>query len=65
ERFSQITKKSASNAYWFVMIALPLSWIVMIRAEPITMPLVLGMTFAIWMMSFVVLYISLFYYYKR
>ncbi|MFX0054030.1 MAG: hypothetical protein ACFFAX_08325 [Promethearchaeota archaeon] len=65
ERFSLITKKSASNAYWFVMIALPLSWIVMIRAETITISLALGLALAIWMLSFVVLYISLFYYYRK
>jgi len=65
ERFSQITKKSASNAYWFVIIALPLSWIVMIQAEAITLSLALGLVLAIWMLSFVVLYVSLFYYYKK
>ncbi|MFX1261949.1 MAG: hypothetical protein ACFFAZ_07680 [Promethearchaeota archaeon] len=65
ERFSQITKKSASNAYWFIMIALPLSWIAMVRLEPITLQLALGLTLAIWMSSFIVYYISLFYYYKR
>ncbi len=65
ERFSQIMKRSASNSYWFVVIFLPLSWIAMIRLEPITLPLVIGLTFAIWMVSFIVYYISLFYYYKR
>lgn len=65
ERFSQIMKKSASNAYWLLVIALPLSWIVMIRAEPITLPLVIGLTFLIWMLSFLIYYVSLFYYYKR
>lgn len=65
ERFSQIMKRSASNSYWFVVIFLPLSWIAMIRLEPITLPLVIGLTFAIWMSSFIVYYISLFYYYKR
>ncbi|MFX1331859.1 MAG: hypothetical protein ACFE9W_09895 [Promethearchaeota archaeon] len=65
ERFSQITKKSASNAYWFIMIALPFSWIAMVRLEPITLQLALGLTLAIWMSSFIVYYISLFYYYKR
>ncbi len=65
ERFSQLMKRSASNSYWFVVIFLPLSWIAMIRLEPITLPLVIGLTFAIWMSSFIVYYISLFYYYKR
>jgi hypothetical protein len=65
ERFSQIMKRSGSNAYWFVIIFLPLSWIAMMGAETITMPLVFGLTFAVWMSSFLIFYISLFYYYKR
>jgi uncharacterized membrane protein len=65
ERFSLIMKRSASNAYWFVVILLPLSWIAMMRLEPITLQLAVGLTLAIWMSSFIVYYISLFYYYKR
>ncbi|MGD9381998.1 MAG: hypothetical protein PVI03_06090 [Candidatus Thorarchaeota archaeon] len=65
ERFSQIMKKSGSNAYWFIVIALPLSWIVIAQAETITMQLAVGLTFVIWMLSFVIYYLSLFYYYKR
>ncbi len=65
ERFSQIMKKSGSNAYWFIVIALPLSWIVIVRAETITIQLAVGLTFVIWMSSFVIYYLSLFYHYKR
>ncbi|MHA2142364.1 MAG: hypothetical protein ACXADC_10580 [Candidatus Thorarchaeota archaeon] len=65
ERFSQIMKKAASSAYWFVIIALPLSWIAIVRAEAITIQLAVGLTFVIWMSSFIIYYLSLFYYYKR
>ncbi len=65
ERFSRIMKGSASNAYWFVITALPLSWIVLVQAETITIPLVVGLTFAIWMASIIIYYITLFYRYKR
>lgn len=65
ERFSQIMKRSGSNAYWFIVILLPLSWIALMGAEPLTMPLVVGLTFSIWILSFLVYYASMFYYYKR
>ncbi len=65
ERFSQIVKGSTSTAYWFVIIALPLSWIVIILAETITIQLVVGLTFTIWMASIIIYYLTLFYRYKR
>ncbi|MHA2063355.1 MAG: hypothetical protein ACXABY_03120 [Candidatus Thorarchaeota archaeon] len=65
ERFNLVKNQAARNSFLFVTITLPFSWIALIRAEMVTIPLAVGLSLAIWMSSFGVYYLSLFYYYKR
>ncbi len=65
ERFTQIMNLAARNAFVFLVIILPLSSIVLIRVEEITLQITAGLIFVPWISSLVILYLSLFYYYRR
>jgi len=65
ERFRQIMNLAARNAFVFLMIILPLSSIVLIRVEEITLQIAAGLIFVPWISSLVIMYLSLFYYYRR
>ena len=65
ERFTQIMNLAARNAFVFLMIILPLSSIVLIRVEEITLQITAGLIFLPWISSLVILWLSLFYYYYR
>jgi uncharacterized membrane protein len=65
ERFTQIMNLAARNAFVFLVIILPLSSIVLIRVEEITLQITSGLIFVPWISSLVILYLSLFYYYRK
>jgi len=65
ERFTQIMNLAARNAFVFLAVVLPLSSIVLIRVEEITLQITAGLIFVPWIVSLVVLYLSLFYYYRK
>lgn len=65
ERFSQIMNLAARNAFVFLVIILPLSSIVLIRVEEITLQITAGLIFVPWISALVILWLSLFYYYRR
>jgi uncharacterized membrane protein len=65
ERFTQIMNLAARNAFVFLVIVLPLSSIVLIRVEEITLQITAGLIFVPWISSLVILYLSLFYYYRK
>jgi uncharacterized membrane protein len=65
ERFTQIMNLAARNAFVFLVIILPLSSIVLIRVEEITLQITAGLIFVPWLSSLVILYLSLFYYYRK
>jgi uncharacterized membrane protein len=65
ERFSQLMNLAARNAFVFLVIILPLSSIVLIRVEEITLQITAGLIFVPWILSLVILYVSLFYYYRK
>ena len=65
ERFTQIMNLAARNAFVFLLIILPLSSIVLIRIEEITLQITAGLIFIPWISSLVIMYLSLFYYYRK
>jgi uncharacterized membrane protein len=65
ERFSQIMNLAARNAFVFLVIILPMSSVVLIRVEEITLQITAGLIFVPWISSLVILYLSLFYYYRK
>ena len=65
ERFIQIMTLAARNAFLFLVIILPLSSIVLIRVEEITLQITAGLIFVPWISSLVILWLSLFYYYRK
>ncbi len=65
ERFTQIMTLAARNAFLFLAIILPLSSIVLIRVEEITLQITAGLIFVPWISSLVILWLSLFYYYRK
>jgi uncharacterized membrane protein len=65
ERFSQLMNLAARNAFVFLVIILPLNSIVLIRVEEITLQITAGLIFVPWILSLVILYVSLFYYYRK
>jgi uncharacterized membrane protein len=65
ERFTQIMNLAARNAFVFLLIILPLSSIVLIRIEEITLQITAGLIFVPWISSLVIMYLSLFYYYRK
>jgi len=65
ERFTQIMNLAARNAFVFLVIILPMSSIVLIRVEEITLQITAGLIFVPWVSSLVILYLSLFYYYRK
>ena len=65
ERFKQIMNLAARNAFVFLLIILPLSSLVLIRVEEMTLQIAAGLIFVPWISSLVIMYLSLFYYYRR
>lgn len=65
ERFTHIMNLAARNAFVFLVIILPMSSIVFIRVEEITLQIAAGLVFVPWISSLVILYLSLFYYYRK
>jgi uncharacterized membrane protein len=65
ERFSQIMNLAARNAFVFLVILLPLSSIVLISVEEVTLQIAAGLVFVPWIASLAILYMSLFYYYRK
>ncbi|RDE15748.1 MAG: hypothetical protein C4K49_05825 [Candidatus Thorarchaeota archaeon] len=65
ERFRLIMSLAARNAFVFLLIILPLSSLVLIRVEEVTLQIAAGLIFVPWISSLVILYVSLFYYYRR
>jgi uncharacterized membrane protein len=65
ERFTQIMNLAARNAFVFLAIILPVSSIVLIRIEEITLQIAAGLIFLPWISSLVILWLSLLYYYYR
>ncbi|MFW9871325.1 MAG: hypothetical protein ACFFFO_16055 [Candidatus Thorarchaeota archaeon] len=65
ERFTQIMNLAARNAFVFLLIILPMSSIVLIWVEEVTLQIAAGLVVVPWMSSLVILYLSLFYYYRK
>ena len=65
ERFTQIMNQAARNVFLYLIILLPLSSVVLIRFEEITLQIAAGLIFIPWMSSLVIFFISLFYYYQK
>jgi len=65
ERFTQIMNLAARNSFVFLVIILPLSSIVLIRVEEITLQITAGLIFVPWISALVILWLSLFYYYRK
>ncbi len=65
ERFTQIMNLAARNAFLFLAIVLPLTSIVLIQVEEVTLQIAAGLIFVPWISSLVILYLSLFYYYRK
>ena len=65
ERFRQIMNLAARNTFVFLEIIIPLSSLVLIRVEEITLQIAAGLIVVPWISSLVVFYLSLFYYYYR
>jgi uncharacterized membrane protein len=65
ERFTQIMNLAARNAFVFLVMVLPLTVIVLIQVQEITLQIAAGLVFVPWILSLVILYISLFYYYQK
>lgn len=65
ERFTQIMNLAAKNAFVFLLISLPWSYIFFTRGEEVTLQIAAGMVFVPWMLSLIILYVSLFYYYRK
>jgi hypothetical protein len=65
ERFTHIMNLAARNAFVFLLIILPMSSIVFIRVEEITLQIAAGVVIVPWLLSLVILYLSLFYYYRK
>ncbi len=65
ERFTQIMNLAARNAFVFLVIILPMSSVVLIQVEEVTLQITAGLIFVPWIASLVILYLSLFYYYRK
>lgn len=65
ERFSHIMNLAARNAFVYLMILLPMSSVVFILFEEITLQIAAGLIFVPWMSSLVIFWLSLFYYYRK
>jgi uncharacterized membrane protein len=65
ERFSQIMNRAARNVFLYLMILLPLSSVVVIWLEEITLQIAVLLIFVPWMSSLVIYLLSLFYYYRK
>lgn len=65
ERFTQIMNLAARNVFVFLVIILPMSSVVLIQIEEVTLQITAGLIFVPWIASLVILYLSLFYYYRK
>jgi len=65
ERFTQLMNLAARNAFVYLIILLPMSSVVLIRFEEITLQIAAGLIFVPWMSSLVIYFLSLFYYYRK
>ena len=65
ERFRQIMNLAARNVFVYLMVLLPLSSVVLLRAETFTAQMVAGLILIPWMSSLVLYFLSLFYYYRK
>ncbi|KXH75885.1 MAG: hypothetical protein AM326_08395 [Candidatus Thorarchaeota archaeon SMTZ-45] len=65
ERFTQIMNLAARNAFVFLVIILPMSSVVLIQVEEVTLQITAGLIFVPWIASLGILYLSLFYYYRK
>ncbi|MFW9768102.1 MAG: hypothetical protein ACFFF9_02220 [Candidatus Thorarchaeota archaeon] len=65
ERFTQIMNLAARNAFVFLVIILPLTSIVLVSVEEVTLQIAAGLVVVPWISSLIILYLSLFYYYRK
>ncbi|MFX1483153.1 MAG: hypothetical protein ACFFCP_08185 [Promethearchaeota archaeon] len=65
ERFTQIMNLAARNAFFFLVIILPLTFVVLIPVGNITLQMAAGLVFVPWISALVILYVSLYYYYRK
>ena len=65
ERFSQIMILAARNAFVFYLFTLPMSSIMLVVVEEITLQIAAGVVLMPWILSLIVWYLSLFYYYRK
>ena len=64
ERFTRLMEISTRNMAWFLVISLPWAAVIMIFGM-ITMIQAAALIFGIWFAGLGLLYVSLYYYYKR
>ena len=65
ERFSQIMNQAARNVFIYLMMLLPMSSVVLIWFDEMTLQIAAGLIFIPWMSSLVIFFLSLLYYYRR
>ena len=64
ERFSQIMNQAARNVFIYLMMLLPMSSVVLIWFDEMTLQIAAGLIFIPWMSSLVIFFLSLLYYYR-
>jgi uncharacterized membrane protein len=65
ERFTQIMILAARNAFVFYIFTLPMSSMVLLVVEEITLQIAAGLVLVPWILSLIIWYLSLFYYYRE
>ena len=65
ERFTQIMILAARNAFVFYILTLPMSSVVLVVVEEITLQIAAGLVLVPWMSSLIICYLSLVYYYRK